>query len=111
MAGNLSPLALVIDRFNDLQKGQIEALYQKDVTFREICHDYAECVRMKETYADAPQTQETSRYRQEYEALIEALEEEMLLVLTGGKPLPKGQKGTQSIRPPHGRFPDKGLKQ
>ncbi len=111
MTGNLSPLVLVVNRFSDLQKEQIEALYMKDVTFREICHDYAECVRMRETYTHAPQTQDTARYRQEYEALIEALEEEMYVILRGAHAIAKDQKGTRSTFQQRGNFPNKGLKQ
>ncbi len=82
MTGNLFPLALVIDRFSNLQKEQIESLYTRDATFREICRDYAECVRMRDIYAHDSQNRDISRYRQEYEALIEALEEEMHAILT-----------------------------
>ena len=74
-------LDLIIHRFADFQKEQIERLYLEDATFREICQDYAECVRMRDRYADDPTLLEAPLYERDYEMLIEALEEEMHALL------------------------------
>jgi len=81
MAGTLSPLKLIIHHFADLQKEQIERIYRDDAIFREICHDYAECIRMRDKYAADTTTETAQRFRQDYEALIESLEDEMLAIL------------------------------
>jgi hypothetical protein len=44
---------------------------------------------MREMYTRVPQNQDTARYRREYAALIEMLEEEMRLILQGYAPLQK----------------------
>lgn len=94
MTGDFSPLVVVVNRLSDLQKEQIETLYAEDAAFREICHDYAECLRMRDRYANAPQDRHISRYRQEYELLIEALEEEIRLILTEEHASAKDQRET-----------------
>lgn len=70
-------LDLVIQRFTEIQKAQIERLYWENETFYEICQDYAECIRMRDKYADDPTVPEAPRYECDYERLIKALEEEM----------------------------------
>ncbi len=70
-------LDLIFRRFADVQRKHIARLYLEDATFREVCLDYAECVRMRDRYADDPTEPEAPRYEHDYEALIEALEEEL----------------------------------
>ena len=94
MDSDLSPLVVLVDRFSDLQKEQIEVLYAEKATFREICHDYIECLRMRDKYTNAPQDRHISRYRREYELLIEALEEEIRLILTEEHASAKDQRET-----------------
>ena len=74
-------LDLVIHRFADVQKEQIESMYLESATFREICQDYMECVRMRDKYANDPTELEAPRYEHDYEMLIEVLETELWTIL------------------------------
>ena len=89
MTGNQTTLQLIIASFSNLPEDQIESLYQEAPTFREICQDYAECIQMRDKYASDTTDRNAPRYKQDYIALIEALEEEMLAILREkpGKPL------------------------
>ena len=82
MAHPSSILDTVSQRFFFVPRAQIEQLYWGNSTFYEVCRDYVACIQMFHRYADDPATQESDRYAHDYAALIEALEEEILQMLT-----------------------------
>jgi len=81
MSSKSSPLALVTQQFSHVPSAQIERLYREDITFFEICQDYAECIRMRDRYADDSTDRDAQRYERDYEDLIAALEEELQAIL------------------------------
>ena len=83
MIDNKKTLQLIIKRFNKSQKDQIKRLYHEDPTFREICQDYFECIQMQDMYTNDPSNVDAPQYKQDYEGLIEALEEKLLAILNG----------------------------
>lgn len=70
-------IQLIIADFIEVPAGKIERLYQGDSTFREICADYDECIQMRDRYASDTTDRDAHLYRQQYEALIEELGEEI----------------------------------
>ena len=74
-------LQLMRIRFTQLQMNQIERLHQEDLSFQEICQNYADCLQMRDKYASDITDRNAIQYRKDYERLIEALEAEIFEIL------------------------------
>ena len=84
-----SAMQLVCQRLADIPATLIERLFWEDRVFREVCQDYAECIHMWEKYASVHTLSEASIYKQDYEALMEALEKEMRAMLMEAQGQPR----------------------
>ena len=72
----------VIQRFSEFPRDEIERRFAEDPLFREVCEDYADCIRMRQRYSQAATDRDAPSYAHDYEVLIEALEEEITMFLT-----------------------------
>lgn len=85
MASKKSILKKVLEMFPEHHL-VIEELYRESDSFRSICEDYTECLEINKNL-DYSEGIIQAGYKQEYERLLQELEEELVTKLSRHNPL------------------------
>ena len=76
-------LFILYERFPD-RRALIKARFMQSEAFKTLCSDYQECLKALEHWNQSTDG-EAGRFRQEYQALLLELEEEVMQYLENGR--------------------------